>query len=107
MRAPKSFEEGMDRLEGILDQMQQPETTLAELVKLYAEAASLTDYCRATLEKASLQLDEIDAKRTAAQQAIAGRTADVRLFGQIGVAGSLQRSIDPHQILLILLCVIH
>ena len=63
MRAPKSFEEGMDRLEGILDQMQQPET-----VKLYAEAASLTDYCRTTLEKASLQLDEIDAKRTAAPQ---------------------------------------
>ena len=30
--------------------------------------ASLTDYCRATLEKASLQLDEIDAKRTAAPQ---------------------------------------
>ena len=67
MRAPKSFEEGMDRLEGILDQMQQ-QTTLAESVKLYAEAASLTDYCRATLEKASLQLDEIDAKRTAAPQ---------------------------------------
>ena len=61
MRAPKSFEEGMDRLEGILDQMQQPETTLAESVKLYAEAASLTDYCRTTLE-------EIDAKRTAAPQ---------------------------------------
>ena len=60
--------EGMDRLEGILDQMQQPETTLAESVKLYAEAASLTDYCRATLEMASLQLDEIDAKRTAAPQ---------------------------------------
>ena len=44
---------------------------------------------------------------SAAQQAVAGCTADVRLFGQIGVAGSLQRSIDPHQILLILLCVIH
>ena len=28
MRAPKSFEEGMNRLEAILDQMQQPETTL-------------------------------------------------------------------------------
>ncbi len=62
MRAPKSFEEGMNRLEAILDQMQQPETTLAESVKLYAEAASLTEYCRNTLEKASLQLDEIDAK---------------------------------------------
>ena len=58
----------MTRLEAILEQMQQPETTLAESVKLYAEAASLTDYCRATLEKASLQLDEIDAKRTAAPQ---------------------------------------
>ena len=41
MRAPKSFEEGMDRLEGILDQMQQPETTLAESVKLYLLNGSL------------------------------------------------------------------
>lgn len=43
--------------------MQQPETTLAESVKLYAEAASLMDYCHGTLEKAALQLDEIDAQR--------------------------------------------
>ena len=40
MRAPKTFEEGMNRLEAILNQM-QPETTLAESVKLYAEAAAL------------------------------------------------------------------
>ena len=51
----------MTRLEAILEQMQQPETTLAESVKLYAEAASLMDYCNGTLEKATLQLDEIDA----------------------------------------------
>ena len=63
MRAPKSFEDGMTRLEAILEQMQQPETTLAESVKLYAEAASLMDYCNVTLEKATLQLDEIDAQR--------------------------------------------
>lgn len=62
MRVPKSFEEGIARLEAILDQMQQPETTLAESVKLYAEAASLMDYCHGTLEKAALQLDEIDAQ---------------------------------------------
>ena len=43
MRAPKSFEDGMTRLEANLEQMQQPETTLAESVKLYAEAASLLD----------------------------------------------------------------
>ena len=63
MRVPKSFEEGIARLEAILDQMQQPETPLAESVKLYAEAASLMDYCHGTLEKAALQLDEIEAQR--------------------------------------------
>ena len=61
MRAPKTFEDGMARLD----------TTLAESVKLYAEAASLMEYCRATLEKASLQIDEIDAKRSAAKPAAA------------------------------------
>ena len=64
MRAPKSFEDGMARLETILTQMQSEETTLAESVKLYAEAASLMEYCKATLEKTTLQLEEIDAART-------------------------------------------
>ena len=41
MRAPKSFEDGMARLETILSQMQSEETTLSESVKLYAEGASL------------------------------------------------------------------
>lgn len=51
MRAPKSFEDGMARLETILSQMQSEETTLTESVKLYAEAASLMEYCHAALEK--------------------------------------------------------
>ena len=42
--------------------MQSEETTLADSVKLYAEAASLMEYCHATLEKTSLQISEIDAK---------------------------------------------
>ena len=50
MRAPKSFEEGMERLNALLAQMQSEDTTLADSVKLYA------------LEKTSLQIDEIDAK---------------------------------------------
>ena len=62
MRAPKSFEEGMDRLNAILAQMQQEDTSLADSVKLYAEAASLMQYCHATLEKTSLQIEEIHAK---------------------------------------------
>ena len=67
MKAPKSFEEGMSRLDAILDRMQQEDTTLTESVKLYAEAASLMEYCHAALDKAVLQMDEIDAKRVSAQ----------------------------------------
>ena len=62
MRAPKSFEEGMERLNTILAQMQQEDTSLADSVKLYAEAASLMQYCHTALEKTSLQIEEIDAK---------------------------------------------
>ena len=44
MKAPKSYEEGVERL--------------------YAEAASLMEYCHTALEKTSLQIEEIDAKIT-------------------------------------------
>lgn len=62
MKTPKSFEEGMDRLNTILVKMQSEETSLSDSVKLYAEAASLMEYCHTILEKTSLQIDEIDAR---------------------------------------------
>lgn len=62
MKQPKSFEDGMDRLQGLLGQLQDESTPLADSVKLYAEAASLMQYCHATLEKTSLQIEEISAK---------------------------------------------
>ena len=62
MKAPKSFEEGMERLNAILTQLQQEDTSLADSVKLYAEAATLMQYCHTALEKTSLQIEEIDAK---------------------------------------------
>lgn len=62
MKQPKSFEEGMDRLQGLLGQLQDESTPLADSVKLYAEAASLMQYCHATLEKTSLQIEEINAR---------------------------------------------
>ena len=68
MKTPKSFEEGMERLNGILAKMQSEDTSLADSVKLYAEAAALMEYCHATLEKTSLQIDEIDAKLNQAVQ---------------------------------------
>lgn len=68
MKAPKSYEEGMERLNAILAKMQDEQTTLAEAVKLYAEAASLMEYCHTALEKTSLQIEEIDAKITQTMQ---------------------------------------
>lgn len=38
MKQPKSFEEGMDRLQELLTQLQDEATPLADSVKLYAEA---------------------------------------------------------------------
>lgn len=62
MKQPKSFEEGVDRLQSLLGQLQDESTPLADSVKLYAEAASLMQYCHATLEKTSLQIEEINAR---------------------------------------------
>ena len=69
MKAPKTFEAGMSRLEDILAKMQSEETTLADSVKLYAEAAGLVEYCSRTLGKVSLQIDEIDGRLAAAEKA--------------------------------------
>ncbi len=69
MRAPKSFEDGLARLQGILDKMQSEETPLAESVKLYAEAAELIRYCNETLNSAKLQMEEIDAALMAQEEA--------------------------------------
>ena len=69
MRAPKSFEDGLARLQGILDKLQSEETPLAESVKLYAEAAELIRYCNDTLNSAKLQMEDIDAALMAQEEA--------------------------------------
>ena len=61
MKQPKSFEEGMERLQSLLGQLQDESTPLADSVKLYAEAAGLIHYCNTALDKAKLQVEEIDA----------------------------------------------
>lgn len=61
MKTPKTFEEGLARLQDILAQMQDPATTLEKSVRLYAEAAQLIAYCNTTLHEAQLQIEEIDA----------------------------------------------
>ena len=61
MKQPKSFEEGLTRLQELLTALQDESTPLAQSVKLYAEAAGLISYRRQTLDAAKLQIDEIDA----------------------------------------------
>lgn len=65
MKQPKSFEEGMQRLQELLTVLQDETTPLAQSVKLYAEAASLISYCKETLDTAKLQIEEIDAELAA------------------------------------------
>lgn len=62
MKQPKSFEEGMQRLQELLTLLQDESTPLAQSVKLYAEAANLINYCKQTLDDAKLQIEEIDAR---------------------------------------------
>ena len=62
MRQPKSFEEGMQRLQELLNILQDDATPLAQTVKVYAEAANLISYCKQTLDYAKLQIEEIDAQ---------------------------------------------
>lgn len=59
---PKSFETAMERLQALLEQLQDPQTPLTQAVKLYAEAADLMVYCHTALAQARLQIEEIDAR---------------------------------------------
>ncbi len=62
MKQPKSFEEGMQRLQELLVLLQDDATPLAQSVKVYAEAANLIQYCKQTLDDAKLRIEEIDVQ---------------------------------------------
>ena len=62
MKQPKSFEEGLQRLQELLAVLQDDTTPLSQSVKVYAEAAGLISYCKQTLDDAKLKIDEIDAE---------------------------------------------
>ena len=76
MKTPKTFEEGLQRLQDVLAQMQDEATSLDKAVKLYAEAAGLVEYCSRTLDKTSLQIGEISGRMAAANTAPGGQDAE-------------------------------
>lgn len=67
MKQPKNFEDGMARLEAILSKISDESTPLNDSLKLYAEAADLVAYCNNVLEKAQLQIEEVDARLQASK----------------------------------------
>ncbi len=60
MGRPKTFEEGMQRLQALLERLQDESTPLDEAVRLYAEAADLLAFCHSALTDAKLKIEEID-----------------------------------------------
>lgn len=55
----KSFEEALNRLEEIAEQMEDNETGLENSVKLYKEGVELSVYCSEILNKAEQQVMEL------------------------------------------------
>lgn len=65
-----SYEQAMDRLQTLLEKLQDETTPLKQAIQIYAEAAELISICYAALENARLEIEEIDLKL--AQTAPAG-----------------------------------
>lgn len=55
------FEKAMGRLTEISARMNSSELPLEESMKLYAEAVQLTKECREYVEKAKLQVEQLEA----------------------------------------------
>lgn len=62
MNREPSYEQAMERLQGLLEKLQDETTPLAESIRLYAEAAQLIAVCHAALENARLEIEQIDLK---------------------------------------------
>ncbi len=65
MKKPKNFEEGILRLDEILQEISDESTPLTQAVDLYAQAAGLLAYCNEALGSAKLQIEEIDSRLNA------------------------------------------
>lgn len=58
-----SFEEALERLEGIVEELANEEITLEKSVELYEKGLELSRICSETLEQASLKIEQIDTSK--------------------------------------------
>lgn len=55
-----AFEEALEKLEAIVEQLSDPNITLEKSVELYEEGLKLSKICTETLEQATLKIEQID-----------------------------------------------
>jgi exodeoxyribonuclease VII small subunit len=64
-----SFEEALQKLEAIVEKLNDEEITLEKSVELYEEGLKLSKICSETLENAALKIEQIDQSTNTDKQA--------------------------------------
>ena len=57
-----TFEKSVERLEGLIQAMENGDTPLAELVAKFEEGSKLLNNCRAQLKEAELKIEKLNLK---------------------------------------------
>ncbi len=61
-KEPLSFEKALERLENIIESIDDENQPLEESIKLYEEGISLATHCTQKLEDANLRIEEVNKK---------------------------------------------
>lgn len=59
-----SFEEALKKLESIVEELENEETTLEDSVKLYEEGVKMSRFCTEILEQAELRIEQVNEADT-------------------------------------------
>lgn len=59
-----SFEEALNKLESIVEQLEEEEITLEDSVNLYEEGVKLSKFCTEILEQAELRIEQVNEANT-------------------------------------------
>lgn len=59
-----SFEEALNKLESIVEQLEDQEITLEDSVKLYEEGVRMSKFCTEILEQAELRIEQVNDEAT-------------------------------------------
>lgn len=57
-----TFEESVERLEGLIQAMEDGDTPLADLVAKFEEGSQLLSHCQAQLKEAELKIEQLNLK---------------------------------------------